>query len=89
VETRALDDCTRALEQVQVPCQAVLDYTRFLADPQVVSMGLFERIRTADGTGMPAVRMPGLEPGRRGDSRSPALDEHAAQLRAQYFLEKQ
>jgi crotonobetainyl-CoA:carnitine CoA-transferase CaiB-like acyl-CoA transferase len=89
VETRALDDCTRALEQVQVPCQAVLDYTRFLADPQVVSMGLFERIRTADGTGMPAVRMPGLKPGCRGDSRSPSLDEHAAQLRAQYFLEKQ
>lgn len=89
VAPRGLDECMHALDQAQVPCQAVLDYPCFLADPQVVSMALFERILTADGSEMPTVRMPGLTPGCRGNSRSPALDEHAAHVRAQFFLEKQ
>lgn len=89
VEPRSLGECMHALEQAHVPCQAVLDYPRFVADPQVVSMELFGRTRTVDGTEMPTVRMPGLTPGGHGNSRSPALDEHAAQIRAQYFLEKQ
>ena len=89
VAQRSLDECMRVLEQAQVPCQAVLDYPRFLADPQVVSMGLFERLRLADGAEMPAVRMPGLAPGCHRNTRSPALNEHAEQIRTQYFLEKQ
>jgi len=86
LESMALGDALGRLQAAQVPCQPILDYAGFVADAQASSPGLFQWLRCASGAQLPAVRMPGTA-STAPLPRVPSLDEHAAQLCAEFQLE--
>lgn len=79
------DAALQRLRAAQVPCQRINDYIAFVEDAQRSLPGLFQTLRTSDGSALPGVRMPG-SPAGHVLVRSPALGEHGAAIRAEFGL---
>jgi crotonobetainyl-CoA:carnitine CoA-transferase CaiB-like acyl-CoA transferase len=64
------------MSEADLPCQEVLNYSRFRGDPQAEAVRLFEDV-VFDGAGsLPMVRLPGTAAGEMRVAPSPLLGEH-------------
>lgn len=81
-----LPEALDRLQRADVPCQRILDYAGFVADAQDARPDLFQWLECADGARLPAIRTPATS-AARPLVRAPALDEHAASIRAEFGLQ--
>lgn len=81
-----LHEALGRLQRADVPCQQILDYAGFVANALDTKPDLFQWLECADGARLLAIRTPATSVARPL-ARAPALDEHAALIRAEFGLQ--
>lgn len=72
------------MRELDLICQAVLDYDAYRVDEQVLAQQLFQPTDLGQAGVLPAVRMPGLSATDARPSPSPAVGEHSREVLARY-----
>jgi crotonobetainyl-CoA:carnitine CoA-transferase CaiB-like acyl-CoA transferase len=75
------------MRELDLICQAVLDYSAYRTDEQVLSNQLFQSFDLGQVGTLPTVRMPGLSAAEASPTASPFVGEHSREVLGRFGVD--